>query len=140
MYNKLKAIYDKTRLDVFSMAVAHLLDIGFRQAEKITDDDIAKMEGNGLMTQSFVQTLVKLSREIAQSCDNNPVELIQFCMTEEVFDIRWYANKPTYKDLVSYIDNAIDMLRTDGYTDDDMCENWFGIEDGDDRKYLLEGR
>ena len=140
MYKNLKAIYDKTRLDVFSMAIAHLLDIGFRQAEKITDDDIAKMEGNGLMTQSFVQTLVKLSREIAQACDNNPVELIQFCMAEEIFDIRWYANKPTYRDLVSYIDNAIDMLRTDGYTDDDMCENWFGIEDEDDKKYLLEGR
>ena len=140
MYNNLKAIYDKTRLDVFSMAVAHLLDIGFRNAEKITDEDIEQMEGNGLMTQSFVRNLVKLSREIARACDGNPVELIQFCMTEEVFDIKWYASKPTYSDLVSYIQNAMDMLKHGGYAYQDMFENWFCIEDEDDREYLLKGR
>ena len=92
MYNKLKKIYDETRLDVFSMAITHLLDIGFRQAEKITDDDIAKMEGNGLMTQDFVQDLVRLSREIAQSCEN-PVNLSQFCQAEKVFDIKFYKGR-----------------------------------------------
>lgn len=139
MYKNLKAIYSKTRLDMFSMAVAHLLDIGFRSAEKITDNEIAQMEGNGLMTQGFVQDLVRLSREIARACDGNPVELIQFCMAEEVFEIKWYANKPTYSDLVSYILNAMDMLEHGGYAHQDMFENWFGIEDEDDREYFLKG-
>jgi len=137
MYKNLKAIYDKTRLDMFSMAVAHLLDIGFRSAEEITDDEIAQMKGNGLMTQGFVQDLVRLSREIAKACDNNPVEIIQFCQAEEVFDIRRYANKPTYSDLVSYIQNAMGMLEHGGYAHQDMFENWFCIEDEDDREYLL---
>lgn len=108
MYDKLKAIYNRERLDVFSMAVSHLLDIGFRHAEKITDDEIEQMKGNGLMTQDFVQYLVKLSREIAQNCDN-PVEIIQFCQAEEVFDIRYYANKPSWGDLEEVILDAIEV-------------------------------
>lgn len=116
MYNKLKAIYNRERLDVFSMAVSHLLDIGFRQAKKITDDDIGKMEGNGIMTQDFVQHLVKLSREIAQACDDLP-EIIQFCEAEEVFDISYYANKPSWSDLEKVI---LDAIETGSLTKDDF--------------------
>ena len=121
MYSKLKEIYRRERLDVLSMAVAHLLDIGFRNAEKITDDDIAKLEGNGLMTQAFVQYLVRLSKEIAEACDN-PVEMIQFCMAEEVFDIRYYANKPSWSDLEKVILDAIEVEHLTKYDFEDHLE------------------
>ena len=72
---------------VFPMAVAHLLDIGFRQALKITDKDIEGLEGNGIMTQEFVQDLVRASREIARRCDS-PTSLICYCVGRGVFEGR----------------------------------------------------
>ncbi len=90
MYKDLKKIYDGTRMDIFVMAVGHLLDLGFRTAKEITDEQIAKLPGNGLMTEDFVQNLVRTTREIAQACDSN-VELIQFCMVENIFDTEFFA-------------------------------------------------
>ena len=87
MYKDIKTIYDREQL-IFNMAVTHLFDIGFRAASKITDEDIDNLEGNWLMTRDFVQDLVKVTREIAQTC--SPVELIQFCQIEQIFDTRWF--------------------------------------------------
>ena len=136
MYDKLNAICNRERLDVFSMAVTHLLDIGFRAAEKITDEDISKMEGNGLMTQDFVQHLVKVSRDIAQCCDN-PVELIQFCQAREIFDIRFYANMPKYSDVTTYLINAINLLQN--YYSDDQLIDKLGMDEDDVEIFELEG-
>lgn len=135
MYKNLKELYKRERLDVFSMAVSHLIDCGFRNIENLSDSEIEKMEGNGLMTADFVQHLVKLSREIAQNCDS-PVELIQFCMAEEIFDIRFYADKPKYSDLTECIEHAINymFLRLNNKEimeelrmDEDVAE-FFGLE------------
>lgn len=82
---ELKKIYDRNPIALFAMAVSHLLDIGFRTAKDITDEEIEELEGNGLMTKAFVQDLVSLSREIAQNCEHNTT-LIQFCEKYEVFD------------------------------------------------------
>lgn len=87
-YEKIKEIYDETRLDIFSMASTHLMDIGWNTAEAITDASINKLEGNGLMTKAFVQDLVRLSRRIAQSC--SPVEFIQFCQVEKLYDTKGF--------------------------------------------------
>lgn len=92
MYKDLKTIYDRNRLDFFAMAVSHLLDIGFNNAKDITDDQIATIKDQGWATAGFLQELVTTSREIANAC-KSPVELIQFCMTEEVFDVEFYAPK-----------------------------------------------
>ena len=92
MYKDLKTIYDRNRLDFFVMAVSHLLDIGFNNAKDITDDQIATIKDQGWATAGFLQELVTTSREIANAC-NSPVELIQFCMAEEVFDVEFYAPK-----------------------------------------------
>lgn len=90
MYKELKKIYDENRLDIFAMAVTHLLDIGFRRAQKITDEEIENMEGNGLMTADFCKALVKLTREIALTCGNDCVAIIQFCQKEKVFDTKYF--------------------------------------------------
>ena len=87
-YEKIKKIYDETRLEMFVMAATHLMDIGWQVASKITDTDIEEAEGNGLMTKEFVQALLKISRKIAQTC--NPVEFIQFCQVEKLYDTRYF--------------------------------------------------
>lgn len=88
-YSGMYKIY-KENISVFPMAVAHLIDIGLRKAKTITDEDISGMEENGLMTKEFVQDLVRTTRDIALECGNNAVEVIQFCMATEIFDVEWY--------------------------------------------------
>lgn len=87
-YKKIKAIYDTTRLDIFVMAVTHLMNLGWDHAEKITDDDIAKVKGNGLMTAEFCQDLCRIARDIAVAV--NPVEFVQFCQVEKLFDTKFF--------------------------------------------------
>lgn len=62
MYKDIKAIYDREQ-KIFPMIVPYLMDIGWRTAEKITDEDIEKMEGNGLMTKDFCQHLCSSERD-----------------------------------------------------------------------------
>jgi hypothetical protein len=90
-YEKIKEIYDGTRLDIFVMATSHLLDIGWRTAEKITDKQIDNLEGNGLMTKEFCQELVRIARNIAKAC--NAVEFIQFCQVEKLFDTKGFKSR-----------------------------------------------
>jgi len=89
MYGNMKKIYLSNQT-VFAMAVANLLDIGFVEAENITDEEIDNMEGNGLMTKEFVQDLMRMTRDIARECGNNVIEIIQFCQKEKVFDTKFY--------------------------------------------------
>lgn len=98
-YKEMKTIYDQNRLDFFAMAVSHLLDIGFNNAKEITDDQIATIKDQGWATAGFLQELVTTSREIANAC-KSPVELIQFCTAENVFDTEFYApNKHKISDI-----------------------------------------
>ena len=92
MYTELKKIYNNTRYDVFAMAVTYLIDVGYRTVVNLQDEDIDKMEGNGLMTADFVRCLVKKAREIAQTLDT-PREIITFCQAEEVFDAIFYKRR-----------------------------------------------
>ena len=91
MYTNMKKIYKKYQ-HVFPMAVAHILNIGFRNAEKITDDTIENCEGNGLMTKEFVEDILRATKEIVNECDNL-TEIIQFCAVEEVFDTEFYGEE-----------------------------------------------
>lgn len=96
-YEKIKEIYRQQRLDYFVMACSYFFDIGYAQAKELTEDDIDKAEGNGLMTKEFVQFVMRTAKEIAEVSES-PIDLVQFCMAEDVFDIRLYANKvPKFK-------------------------------------------
>ena len=90
MYSKIKEIYDKTRLDVFAMAITYIIDTGYDYVKAITDEEISTMEGNGLMTQDFVHSLVKIAREITIAAEQ-PTEIIQFCDAEGVFETTYYT-------------------------------------------------
>lgn len=91
-YNKVYEVYRKNP-STFPMAVAYLIDKGYEFTKQITDEDIVKLEGNGLMTKEFVQELVRTAREITKATDNNTVEIIQFCAAEEIFDTEYYTGK-----------------------------------------------
>ena len=49
--------------------IGYLFDKGIDNVKEITDEDIAEIPGNGFMTASFSQALVRTAREIARSCD-----------------------------------------------------------------------
>ena len=49
--------------------IGYLFDKGIDNVKEISDEDIAEIPGNGFMTASFSQALVRTAREIARSCD-----------------------------------------------------------------------
>lgn len=69
--NKVKQIINDNfdnRMSI--MVITYLLgQIGMDQAKTITDDDIDGVDGNAMMTQEFVQSMIRTARLIAQECD-----------------------------------------------------------------------
>lgn len=59
-----------------NMVFTYLMDKGIENIKEITDEQIEKMEGNGLMTQRFVQSLVRCARRICNECEW--IEIIEF--------------------------------------------------------------
>lgn len=56
--------------------ISYIMDKGIENIKEITDEEIKNLEGNGLMTQNFVQSLVKCARRICNECEW--IELIEF--------------------------------------------------------------
>lgn len=56
--------------------ISYIMDKGIENIKEITDEEIKNLEGNGLMTQNFVQPLVKCARRICNECEW--IELIEF--------------------------------------------------------------
>ena len=44
--------------------ISYIMDKGMSNVKEVTDEQIEKLEGNGLMTQDFVQSLVRCARRI----------------------------------------------------------------------------
>ena len=140
MYNNLKKIYDENRLDVFAMSVAHLLDIGFKNARGITNEQIETIKEAKWATKEFLQELVRVARDIAVACDSN-TELIMFCEANQVFDCTGYSGKRhpiSWDRMCEIATNAIWGLHENGgdweeeleYADldlDDDEKEFFGI-------------
>lgn len=96
-YEKLLELKKSTRYDYFALACGYFFDIGYNAAKEITDEEIKNVEGNGIMTKDFCEWMMETARTIANTIDS-AVELVQFCMAEDIYDIRNYANKlPRYK-------------------------------------------
>lgn len=134
-YNKIKKLYNKYHLAQFNMAVAQLMEIGFRSASGLTDEEISQAKGNAFMTDEFWQETLKLVREIAQNY--SAAELIQFCEVEEPFDIRWFSEHPTRGDIEKYMNNAIDAMRSNGGTESEIIE-YCDIDEDDAEFFGLE--
>lgn len=80
--------------------ISYIMDKGMSNVKEITDEQIEKLEGNGLMTQDFVQSLVRCARRICQECEWT--ELIEFIRlylwcTPTVHDVCLYKEDFTYE-------------------------------------------
>lgn len=88
--NKAKAICDRVGKGIpYVMILSYILDKGQTVISGITDEQIEKLDGNGIMTQSFIQGLVKTAREVVRHCDQSDiVRLIKsdWCCDGEVYD------------------------------------------------------
>ena len=120
---KLEEIYQQTRLDYFVMAICHLMNIGWEKAEKITDKQLEKCEGNSMMTTDFVVWINKTAREIAKCCE--PSGLIAFCAYHDIFDIKSYFEDARENKIRLAIDAINDL------------DSHYEV-DGDDLTYKLE--
>ena len=125
-YNKIKKLYNKYHPAQFNMAVAQLMEIGFRSASGLTDEEISQAKGNAFMTDEFWPEILKLVRDIAQNY--SATELIQFCEVEEPFDIRWFSEHPTRSDLEQYVESAINSLSYRGASNEAIIDE-LSIED-----------
>ena len=89
-YAELKKLYDKTRLDMFAMALTYIMDKGWSNVKELTDEEIESFKENGLMTKSFVQALGRLARDICNAVEN-PTEIFQFCDAVSVYETTYFT-------------------------------------------------
>lgn len=90
--------------------ISYIMDKGMSNVKEITDEQIEKLECNGLMTQDFVQSLVRCARRICNECEW--IELIEFIRlhlwcTPTVHDVYLYKEdftKETFAELLDDLD------------------------------------
>lgn len=73
----------------YVMIISYILDKGQTIISEITDEQIANLEGNGLMTREFEQALVRAARAVVRECEQNDiVRLIkaEWCCAGEQYD------------------------------------------------------
>ena len=90
-YAELKKLYEKTRLDMFAMALTYIMDKGWSNVKELTDKEIESFKENGLMTKSFVQALGRLSRDICNAVEN-PTEIFQFCDAYGIYETTYFSD------------------------------------------------
>lgn len=94
--------------------ISYIMDKGMSNVKEITDEQIKKLEGNGLMTQDFVQSLVRCARRICVECEW--IELIEF--------IRLYLwCTPTVHDVYLYKEDFTDESFAELLDDLDLSED-----------------
>lgn len=55
---------------------SYIMDKGIEFIKQLTEKDIATLEGNGLMTADFVQSLVSCAKRICDECEW--IEIIEY--------------------------------------------------------------
>ena len=99
--------------------ISYIMDKGIENVKKITDEEIKNLEGNGLMTQGFVQSFVRCVRRICNECEW--IELIEF--------IRLYLwCTPTVHDVYLYKEDFTDESFAELLDSLDLDENEVGNE------------
>lgn len=88
--------------------ITYIMDKGMENIKKITDEQISKLEGSGLMTQNFVQSLVRCARRICNECEW--IELIEFIRlhlwcTPIVHDVYLYKEDFTDESFTELLNN-----------------------------------
>ena len=55
---------------VSMMVVSYIMDKGFENLKEITEEEILEVKGNAMMTDRFVQSLVRSAVRIAKECNS----------------------------------------------------------------------
>lgn len=117
-----------------SMVVSYIIDKGVDFCSKITDEEIKKIEGNGLMTADFLQSMIRTARRIARECSLYD-DIIPFIIMEMPNNngISWHRmNEIASKAIDGLIEDgeeeAKEYFRNEMELDEDEV-TWFGIED-----------
>lgn len=87
---KAKEICNRVAFNVpYVMVISYILDKGESMIKEITDEDIANIEGNALMTEGFVKAMVRAAREVVRECTQDEIiQLIkaEWCCSGEEYD------------------------------------------------------
>ena len=88
--------------------VSYIMEKGMSNVKEITDEQIEKLEGNGLMTAKFLQSLVRCARRICNECEW--IELIEFIRlylwcTPTVYDVYLYKEDFNDESFAELLDN-----------------------------------
>lgn len=99
------------------MVLTYLFDKGFSLCQSITDEDIENLDGNGLMTKDFVQSLVRCARELAKNFEL--IDIMKYVRCEAWMDpivkkIDFYK-EDTFHTLVSELEVDEDEAFENGY-------------------------
>lgn len=73
----------------YVMIISYILEKGQTMISSITDDQINSLEGNALMTDDFVKSLVRAARAVVKECNQNDIiRLIkaEWCCSGEIYD------------------------------------------------------
>ena len=90
---------------------SYIMDKGIEFIKQITDGDIEKIKGNGLMTDDFLQSLVRCARRICNECEW--IEMIEFIRlhlwcTPTVHDVYLYREDFTDESFAELL-NSLDL-------------------------------
>lgn len=128
----------------FTMTVAYILDKGYEFLREITEEDISEVEGNGLMTQDFIQNLIRYAKNIVDVSEQGVV-LVQFCQADDTYDVKFFADKADRKDLEEFayytLKETYDEIKRNGEDDpvyeaawrcgvsEELAETILGVEE-----------
>lgn len=125
MKNKVKQIINEEFDSRMGLAVIQYLceQVGMDNAAKITDEEIAAIEGNAIMTQEFCQAIVRCARRIATEC-SFVGDIVPYLINEYPHLSGRITQERTEDILCRYIDNDLCDADT-GYVRDvlrDVCD------------------
>ena len=89
---------------------SYIMDKGIERIKRITDEDIASIEGNGLFAVGFSQSLVRCARRICTECEW--IEIIEYIRlflhcTPTVYEVSLYRedfSKDSFMELLRVLD------------------------------------
>lgn len=103
-----KIIEEEFDSRIGNAVISYIMNKGMENVKKITDEQIRKIERNGLMTADFLQSLVRCARKICQECEW--VEIIEFIRLylwcpPTVYDVYLYKEDFTSESFAELLDN-----------------------------------
>lgn len=105
-----KIIKEEFDVRMGNAVFSYIMDKGIEFIKQITDEDIAGIKGNSLMTDNFSQSLVRCARRICNECEW--IEMIEFIRlhlwcTPTVHDVSLYREdfpEESFRELLNDLD------------------------------------